>query len=250
MKLLSLTVKNFMPYKGEQKILFPSDPQQNVMLVFGDNMRGKTSFLNAIRWCFYGKALGRHLKEIENIDIVNWDAVAENDWNVQVNLIFENDGHEYDLRRTLQPKEMIYKPKTSNDFNSERMLRKDGSVVRGDLVEHELNQMMPEDIARFFLFDGELLQEYEMLLDDKDEQGNLIKESIEKVLGVPALIRGRNQIDTLLRDARKRQTKPVYKTVERLAEWGIKEMIADAERGSIDFSNIFTKVQTLNEDNS
>ncbi|MCB9980243.1 MAG: AAA family ATPase [Rhodospirillales bacterium] len=207
MKLLSLTVKNFMPYKGEQKILFPSDPQQNVMLVFGDNMRGKTSFLNAIRWCFYGKALGRHLKEIENIDIVNWDAVAENDWNVQVNLIFENDGHEYDLRRTLQPKEMIYKPKTSNDFNSERMLRKDGSVVRGDLVEHELNQIMPEDIARFFLFDGELLQEYEMLLDDKDEQGNLIKESIEKVLGVPALIRGRNQIDTLLRDARKRQTK-------------------------------------------
>lgn len=207
MKLLSLTVKNFMPYKGEQKILFPSDPQQNVMLVFGDNMRGKTSFLNAIRWCFYGKALGRHLKEIENIDIVNWDAAAENEWNVQVNLIFENDGHEYDLRRTLQPKEMIYKPKTSNDFNCERMLRKDGGLVRADLIEHELNQIMPEDIARFFLFDGELLQEYEMLLDDKDQQGNLIKESIEKVLGVPALVRGRNQIDTLLRDARKRQTK-------------------------------------------
>lgn len=207
MKLLSLTVKNFMPYKEEQKILFPSSAQQNVMLVFGDNMRGKTSFLNAIRWCFYGKALGRHLKEIENIDIVNWDAVAENDWNVQVNLIFENDGHEYDLRRTLQPKEMIYKPKSSNDFNCERMLRKDGGAIRADLIEHELNQIMPEDISRFFLFDGELLQEYEMLLDDKDEQGNLIKESIEKVLGVPSLIRGRNQIDTLLRDARKRQTK-------------------------------------------
>jgi hypothetical protein len=46
------------------------------------------------------------------------------------------------------------------------------------------------------------------------------------------------------------EEEPVYKTVERLAEWGIKEMIADAERGSIDFSNIFTKVKTLNEDNS
>ena len=48
---------------------------------------------------------------------------------------------------------------------------------------------------------------------------------------------------------RSEQDEPVYKTVERLAEWGIKEMIADAERGSIDFSSIFSKVQTLSEDN-
>ncbi|MCB9980244.1 MAG: hypothetical protein H6863_03790 [Rhodospirillales bacterium] len=60
--------------------------------------------------------------------------------------------------------------------------------------------------------------------------------------------------DRMLYDAvealRPEEDEPVYKTVERLAEWGIKEMMADAERGSIDFSNIFTKVQTLNEDNS
>jgi DNA sulfur modification protein DndD len=234
-----------MPYKGEQKILFPSDAQQNVMLVFGDNMRGKTSFLNAIRWCFYGKALGRHLKEIQNIDIVNWDASAENDWNVQVNLIFENNGHEYDLRRTLQPKEMIYKPKTSNDFLCERMLRKDGSVVRGDLVEHELNQVMPEDIARFFLFDGELLQEYEMLLDDKDDQGDLIKESIEKVLGVPALIRGRNQIDTLLRDARKRQTKDAQQidSVKRFSD-ELQKLEAEYETLDSDLKNLLSQQES------
>lgn len=53
-----------------------------------------------------------------------------------------------------------------------------------------------------------------------------------------------NAVETL----RHEDDEPVYKTVERLAEWGIKEMISDAERGSIDFSNIFTKVQTLNED--
>lgn len=207
MKLKTLTTKNFMPYKGEHTISFPTDHQRNVMLVFGDNMRGKTSFLNAIRWCFFSKALGRHLKEIERVNIVNIDAAKENDWNVSVSIIFESNGHEYDLRRTMHPKEMIYKPKNDNDFLVEIGLRKDGSVLRADQIEHEINQIMPEDIARFFLFDGELLQEYEMLLDDKDQQGQLIKDAIEKVLGVPALIKARDEIDVLLRDARKKQTR-------------------------------------------
>jgi len=195
-----------MPYKGEQKIVFPSEGQQNVMLVFGDNMRGKTSLLNAIRWAFFGRALGRHLKIIAPIDIVNIDATKQNDWNVAVNIRFENDGHEYDLRRNMQPKPMIYKPRTSNDFSFDVMLRKDSNVLRGDQIPYELNQIIPEDIARFFLFDGELLQEYEMLLDDQDEQGKSIKDAIEKVLGVPALLNARNELGTLLKDALKKQT--------------------------------------------
>lgn len=207
MKLISAKVKNFGPYKGEQDIVFPTDAQKNVMLVFGDNMRGKTSFLNTIRWCFFEKALGRNLKSIDPINIVNTDAAKENDWTVSVYLKFEHGGHEYELRRDMRPKSMIYHPKKSSDLETVVMLRKDSTVVRGDLIQHEINQIIPEDIARFFLFDGELLQEYEMLLDDRDEQGKLIKNSIEQVLGVPALIHARDQLETLLKEARKKQTK-------------------------------------------
>jgi DNA sulfur modification protein DndD len=57
MKLLKLTATNFMPYKGTMSLSFPTKPEQNVMIVYGDNMRGKTSLLNALRWAFYGKAL-------------------------------------------------------------------------------------------------------------------------------------------------------------------------------------------------
>ena len=46
---------------------------------------------------------------------------------------------------------------------------------------------MPERISRFFLFDGELLNEYETLLADLDQQAQVVKESIESILGVPAL---------------------------------------------------------------
>lgn len=59
--------------------------------------------------------------------------------------------------------------------------------------------------SRFFLFDGELLQEYESLLIEGSDQGRKIKEAIEQVLGVPALIQGRDELTTLLKAARKTQ---------------------------------------------
>ena len=38
---------------------------------------------------------------------------------------------------------------------------------------------------------------------------------------------------------------PVYKTVERLAEWGIKELYAESQSGEIDFSTPLSKVEEL-----
>jgi DNA sulfur modification protein DndD len=58
MILKTLTTKNFMPYWGNMSISFPTDKDRNVMLVFGDNMRGKTSLLNALRWVFYERPSG------------------------------------------------------------------------------------------------------------------------------------------------------------------------------------------------
>jgi len=71
MKLHRLSVTNFMPYKGPITIDFPTDDSRNVMIVFGDNMRGKTSLLNALRWGFYGRALGRHSRPIPLQALVN-----------------------------------------------------------------------------------------------------------------------------------------------------------------------------------
>jgi DNA sulfur modification protein DndD len=73
MKLHKLTCYNFMPYKGRVVIDFPTDDSRNVMIVFGDNMRGKTSLLNALRWGFYERAVGRHSRPILLHEIVNKD---------------------------------------------------------------------------------------------------------------------------------------------------------------------------------
>lgn len=207
MRILSLWMTNFMPYKGEQRVDFPTDPGLNVMVVFGDNMRGKTSLLNALRWVFYGRAYGRHLHEIPAHRLLNAEAAAEGDFNMEVRVRFEADGHLYELRRRATRKDHVAIPARPEDVAVERSLQKDNMVVPGNQVEAEINRHAPEQVSRFFLFDGELLQEYETLLIEGSEQGQRIKEAIEQVLGVPTLINGRDEAATLLKQALKLSTK-------------------------------------------
>ena len=205
MKLHHITMSNFMPYKARTRIDFPTDDYRNVMLVFGDNMRGKTSILNALRWGLYGRALGRHSQEIPLHEILNKDAAAQDDCTFEVHIEFEANGHTFDLRRRAEKRSIVAVPQRPDDFQVQVYLAKDGIPVRGDQVESEINQIAPQQVSRFFLFDGELLQEYETLLIEGSEQGQQIKEAIEEVLGVPALIRGRDELGTILKAARRAQ---------------------------------------------
>ena len=205
MKLVSLSGRNFMPYRERFELLFPQDEQRNVMIVFGDNMRGKTSLMNALRWAFYGEALGRHSRPIPLHEIINKDSALVDDWSVEVHVKFEANGHAYDLRRVADRKPLIATPTKPEDFSREIHLTRDGIVVHGDSVDAEIGLIAPKQISRFFLFDGELLQEYETLLIENNQQGEQIKDAIEQVLGVPALTNGRTDIQTILRQAQKKQ---------------------------------------------
>jgi DNA sulfur modification protein DndD len=211
MILKTLSANNFMPYRGKMSISFPTDKDRNVMLVFGDNMRGKTSLLNALRWVFYGKAIGRHSREIALFDLVNSEATMEGDWSMEVVVNFEDDGHRYELRRTATKRALVSRPTRSEDLLMERAMRKDDIPLGDHLIDAEINRFAPEQTSRFFLFDGELLDEYEQLLIDGSEQSKMIKEAIEQVLGVPTLIRGRDDAQTILKAAQRQQTTDLQK---------------------------------------
>ena len=211
MKFLELTVKNFMPYKGQQTIEFPTDPSRNVLVIFGDNMRGKTSILNAIRWGLYGKAFSRHKAVIGLDKIINSEALQEGDAEFSVEIKFEAGNYTYELTRIVKKKAYVARPENASDYEEHVFLKRNGVAISGHQIEPEINLYAPEQVSRFFLFDGELLQEYEMLLDEGSATGEAIKEAIEQVLGVPALINGRDDSLTLLKMAEKQQTKDLSK---------------------------------------
>ena len=68
------------------------------MLVFGDNMRGKTSLLNAFRWGFYGRPRATFANDCRH-EILNKEAAPEAEWTFEVQIGFEANGHSFDFRR-------------------------------------------------------------------------------------------------------------------------------------------------------
>lgn len=73
-------------------------------------------------------------------------------------------------------------------------LERDSCVLGPQQAEAELKRILPEQISRFFLFDGELLQEYEDLLSSENDMGRRISEAIERILGVPVLTSARTSL--------------------------------------------------------
>jgi DNA sulfur modification protein DndD len=65
-------------------------------------------------------------------------------------------------------------PSRPEDFLVTVHLSRNGVQMSGDQIESEIDQIAPEQISRFFLFDGELLGEYESLLIEGSEQGRQI----------------------------------------------------------------------------
>ena len=219
-----------MPFKAEHQIDFPEDRNRNVVLVFGDNMRGKTSLLNALRWVFYGSAIDRYGADIPLQKLVNVDAAAEGDWTIEVKVTFTHDDKAYVLSRSAKRNRGVGTPQRPEDFVVETMLLQDGQVIRGDHVTHAINQIVPQQISRFFLFDGELLQEYEALRADDDDQGRRIKEAIEQVLGVPALVQGKDDLRSLRKpfDRQMAQDLRQYEHIKQFTE-KLSQLVRDGE---------------------
>jgi DNA sulfur modification protein DndD len=195
LKIRSITVSDFGPFKGEQEIELPKE--DGVVIVYGENMRGKTTLLNAIRYALFGKVLTRGSGEIQLHQIGNWESAASGKYGFHVVLAFEQNGDAYQLTRECRVRPGIARPMSDVDYIEESFLTKNGSAMGPDEATLELGRIMPETVSRFFLFDGELLQQYEELLRSESDMGRQIKDAIERILGVPVLTNGRADLSQL-----------------------------------------------------
>ena len=210
LSLRAITLTNFGPFKDEQSIKFSAD--SGVSIVYGENMRGKTTLLNAIRYALFGKAITRGTAQIALHQIGNWEAAEEKGkYGFKVVLEFEHEGSKYELTREHRPRLGISKPQTDIDYQQDCFLRKDGTVLGPDQRDSELARIMPETVSRFFLFDGELLQQYEELLRNESDMGRNIKDAIERILGVPVLTNARTDLGELAKTAQQREAKAAQK---------------------------------------
>ena len=205
--LRSLTVEGFGPFADRAFLTFPDE--RGVTVVYGDNMRGKTSLMNAIRYAFFGDMAGRGEGTREILTACNRDLVAAGKYGFTIGLSLRYEGADFDLMREVVPKVAV--PHGNQDFTTAVSLRR-GGVVLGPVDRIVLlHAMLPRDVARFFLFDGELLDQYAELLISESDTGRVISESIEHILGVPVLRDARNHLTILASTASRASAKEASK---------------------------------------
>ena len=203
LKFISMTIDNFGPYEGEQTIDFGGG--DGVTIVWGDNGHGKTTLLNLFRYALFGRFQYRHETVDDILKLVNSEGMKKGKYDFKVVLKMLRDGKEYELTRQYSVRSGVTVPSKNDDYCPDVFLKVDGNFLPNK--EHELAMLMPEEVSRFFLFDGELLQEYEELVKDETSVGDKIKTSIESILGVPILTSAASDTFFVLDEYRKEQTK-------------------------------------------
>lgn len=165
MKFKSITMKNFMRYKGVNEIEFSCDSKKNVTIILGDNTVGKTTIAQAFRWCLYGAILAERGKNQEDYLFLNNDILAMMDANsrasVSVEIVAEDEEKQYTILREIEYTRAF--PKMIAKEFQKKLVMKEAKVeqpedkieIEKEKVQEVINEIFPRDLSHYFLFDGE-----------------------------------------------------------------------------------------------
>jgi DNA sulfur modification protein DndD len=212
-RLRRIQLHNFRPYYGDVVVAFPETPASDFYLVHGQNGYGKTSLLLAVQWALYGE--GRVRDVFEHL---NTRARSE-DGRVAVELLFEHEGQEYQLRREARATKLPVA--TPQDVKrSALFLYRDGLPVNPpDAAQDRIESMLPRDASQFFLFDAEKNNRYSAKhLSDET------RAAIELVLGLRPVQNARDDAEKLRDEILRRRNEELRKNEAH------KSLASEAER--------------------
>lgn len=188
MRFKKIIVENFGPFKSPAIIDFKD--RDGVSIVWGFNGRGKTTLLNAFNFVLNGTVKDRDGNVDNFVSYINEAGKSEGKYTFKVILDLLDGTKKYRVIRSLQVMPGVSIPETNADVFVDLKVNEDGNVLSPADSEHFVKNIINKEVSRFFLFDGELLTEYEELLNENSETGGSIKKSIEQILGMPILTYG------------------------------------------------------------
>jgi len=169
MKILSLKLRNFRQFYGEQEIQFSTDLEKNITLIHAENGVGKTALLNAIKWCFYEDTT-QNFRDKKTL--LNNYAQDNGEDRYSVEIEFEEDGKYFYCQRGFDSISKHY-------FRMTQDTPETGHKPIDD-PELFINSIIPKDMSEYFFFQGEGVGSF-----TKNTSGSNIKvkEAIHNILG-------------------------------------------------------------------
>jgi len=192
---------DFMPYIGTQEVDFSVTPGAPIILIEGENNRGKSSLFTAIRWCLYGRALDRSSKAVQDQFLLNDNAFDLGRDSFEVQLSFSNDNDNYLLTRSCTVKRDTKGKRSGSAVRT--FLHRNRDAISTEDIPRYINEVLDESISMFFLADMEILKNYETLVEDDSKAAIEVKSAIEDILGIPSLISVRDALKEIVDDTYK-----------------------------------------------
>jgi len=221
MKILSIELTNWQSYRGSGKsarrLDFSGGSGESNCIVYGQNTHGKTALWQAIRFALYGRVNKRmagwregKFKPIVATDsadepLLNITAHENGDYTVGVRLGFEHNGERYMLDRSYTSKKGVKIPRRSSQMEQTFMIRNEDNGTYVEEKQQFVNDILPENLARFFMFDGERLDEYRDLFEDTSDVE--LKNFIEAILRFPVLTDGITDFEKIEKTLKKEISK-------------------------------------------
>lgn len=191
MKLKKLILENFRQFHGTHQIEFSTDKTQNVTVLHGENGAGKTSLLNAFKWCFYGRT-DFDTKESNILNEHSIVSVKPNDIIVMsIEIEFDHDDSKYIARRTQKYRRtngLDVEPVGGNVLELDRTTS-DGGFEKLTNPESQMNQILPEKMHSYFFFNGERIEKLSYASASKE-----VREAIRTLMGLEIVERARDHL--------------------------------------------------------
>lgn len=256
LRVSEIKIKNFRAFYGEREpILLSTDENKPVTVIHGTSGRGKTTLLNAIHWCIYNKEGSEKQKKTSSEGLIH-SAVVESlkpgeEGNMFVEITIEDANHMVvnEIRREIK----ITKSSIAGEDSWNEKLKakvppgitveesagftyKDPDtdeprhITDGDNVEERIEQIFPDALSAYILFDSELLRKFEA-----ENESSVIQEGIETITGLPIIEKAADKLDKIAKKITKNNVgesikfQNLMKKVERLQK-GIKEKEAENEK--------------------
>jgi len=174
MILKKLKLENFKRFKDSTTFdLWIDNINNNIILIEALNWVWKTSFLQAIKWAFFGLEISEFKKYL------SYEAKDENDFSITIELEYkDNDFQDCKIIRKYESVSFDSVPKEKLSLYINNDLKNFTTEEWNDYI----NKTFPKEISTFFFFDWEKIQ---YLINPNDPKK--IKSAIEKVLWIEVI---------------------------------------------------------------